>query len=264
MAKRRTSLVIMGDAGTPITALLPRLSCAEQELVGSISTECQRRQSLLARLVAHSAIRNVLPASLRDSTIEILKGSNDGPLALVNGQAGVIGISLSHSSRLVAAVAWQVEESESYSAGVDVERLRNSDIGDSAYAFSRRERRLIRAAAQVTAWSGIAAWVAKEAAWKALCPEPESGLDTVEIQALDLRSGDVTLKPLATGRKLCQAEIIRAHLSIRKGPDGLYILGLAENGGNTFSFCDAVCATSNAQYIRRTFDLSERRINYET
>jgi hypothetical protein len=137
------------DRGVPTPALLARLSSLERDLVMHLPTEQQRRQSTLARLAGKSAIERPLGRrASRSSRVEILKAANGEPVALVDGNAGVASVSLAHSSRLAVACAWTNLPRNGYGAGVDLERVRHSEVASSPYAFSRRERRLISAASQ--------------------------------------------------------------------------------------------------------------------
>jgi len=217
------------DSGVPTPALLARLSSLERDLVMHLPTEQQRRQSTLARLAGKSAIERPLGRrASRSSRVEILKAANGEPVALVDGNAGVASVSLAHSSRLAVACAWTNLPRNGYGAGVDLERVRHSEVASSPYAFSRRERRLISAASQGTSWIGLAAWTAKEATWKAMRPEVECGPETIEICELDLRQGRAALRPRGKLVARFHQATFRARLNVIPGPDGMYLLTIAE------------------------------------
>ncbi len=159
------------DSGEPISVLLARLSRAEQDLIVQLPTERQRRHSALARFAGKSAALHALEPPSRGCTVEILKGPNGEPLASVDGDGGRLSVSLTHSGRMAAAFAWTNRPGSSYCAGIDLERIRPTEVASGPYAFSSRERKLIADAPSTLPWSGLAAWASKEAAWKALRPE---------------------------------------------------------------------------------------------
>jgi 4'-phosphopantetheinyl transferase EntD len=216
------------DSGEPTPVLLDSLSPSEQNLVLRLPTERQRRQSATARIAGRWAVRRSLGPPRRTSTVEILKASNGQPFVSTDGDVGSVSISLAHSSRLAVAFAWTNHRGGGYSAGVDLERVRHSDVATSSYAFSRGERKLISEASSNLSWSGLAAWTAKEAAWKALRPGMDCGPDTIELCEFDLRQGRAALRPRGKLRRCFGETQIRTRLVDVLGPDGSYILSLAE------------------------------------
>ncbi len=215
------------DTGQPTAPLLTQLSLYEQQTLLHLPTERQRRQSLLARHAARRAVEALLvdPCSSR---IEVLQAPNGAPLASIDGQSGIISLSLSHSDRLAVAIAWRDDERRGYSLGVDLERIRPTEIATSRYAFSRGERKLIREAPRGAMLNSLAAWIAKEAAWKAMRPDPEYGPDTVELVSLNLPGGRAAVRPRGKLSKLYGDTILTTHLSVMNGADESYLLALAE------------------------------------
>jgi 4'-phosphopantetheinyl transferase EntD len=220
-------IALTADLGAPTSSLLARLSPAEQSLVACLPTDRQRRHSAVARLAGERAVRRLPGHERNRAEIEILRASSGAPLVSIDGKGGLAFVSLAHSGRLAAAFSWVSEPGCCYSAGIDLEQIRASEVASSAYAFSGSERRMI-ACAECPSRCGLAAWSAKEAAWKAMRPEPECGPDTVEICRLDLRRGLAVLKPRGKLRTRFPQATIWAHWIVVSGPDGLYILSLAE------------------------------------
>jgi 4'-phosphopantetheinyl transferase EntD len=221
-------VTLSADSGEPASALLARLSPAEQDLLARLPTERQRRQSALARVAGKRAIRQALGSPPRDFKVEILQASNGEPIASVDGDTAIVSISLAHSGHLAAAFAWMGNPASGYCAGIDLERVRPTQIAASSYAFSGRERRLIAEGMHGRDWSALAAWTAKEAAWKALRPEVDCGPDTIEIQRLNLRRGYALLKPRGKLLQRFGQVEIRTRLINVIGPDGDYVLSFAE------------------------------------
>ncbi len=196
------------------------LGPAEKARAQVLPTEARRRHFALGRLAARRAIARLV---LLDTQAEVLSGTFGEPV--VDGAPGCgIRVSLSHDDGLAAACAWLAGR-EGHAAGIDVERLRRSRVGESHYAFSRRERRVVRSAGRPSL-AGLAAWAAKEAAWKALSLGPDSGPESVELRRLDLgaRRAEVVAHPrLGRGQRS-----VMVRLRPVAGPDGRYVLALAE------------------------------------
>ncbi len=221
-------VTLSADSGEPASVLFARLSPAEQDLLARLPTERHRRHSALARIAGKLAIRQSLGSPPRDFKVEILKASNGEPIASVDGDMGMVSISLAHSSHLAAAFAWTANPASAYRAGIDLEHVRPTEIATSSYAFSAHERRLIAEGMRGREWSALAAWTTKEAAWKTLCPEADCGPDTVEIQRMNLHRGEALVKPSGKLRQRFGPLEIRTRLLNVIGPDGDYILSFAE------------------------------------
>ena len=222
-------VVIACDSGEPAEVLFARATPREQDLLSGISHQGRFRQSLLARLAGHSAIEQILLSGRRGNCIDIVKGPNGEPLVYVDGKVGLVSLSLAHSGLLGVAVAWRGDQRE-LAAGVDVERVRETDVSESSYAFSQSELRLI-ARRRDEEDLGLIAWSAKEAAWKALQPRADWGPDTVEIQRLDTHAGHAEIKTRGQALVRLGPKTIDVRIRKVKGPDGQYILSLARLGG---------------------------------
>jgi 4'-phosphopantetheinyl transferase EntD len=129
-------------------------------------------------------------------------------------------VAIAHSGRLAVACAWT---GMAWRFGVDLERLRPFDVG-ATYAFDRRERRLLRDAGADPIAAGIAGWVAKEAAFKALRLPPEAGPEAVALVALDVAQGRARV---VGRRKGTRGAAFAVRLWRIARPDGEYVLGVA-------------------------------------
>jgi 4'-phosphopantetheinyl transferase EntD len=218
-------VVIAHDAGEPTHVLLAQATPRERDLLSGISNERQLRQSLMARLAGHSAIERILPSAGRVNGLDILRGPNGEPLVLIDGKPGLAFLSLAHSGLIAAACVWRGDLRQ-IGAGVDVERIRPSDVSESSYAFSWAERRLI-ASQRAGEAAGLIAWSAKEAAWKSLHPKAEWGPDTVEIQKLDLNTGYALIETRGRARVHLGLKMVEVRMREVQTPDGAYILSVA-------------------------------------
>jgi len=213
-------LVLLADQGQPPDLLLMRLSPAEREQAEqNWPAGCRRRQFLLSRLAAHRAVQRLLAGRVPPPSIQVLSGPAGEPRARVDGVEGVVSVSLAHSGRLALACAWPGARRHT---GVDLERVRPTDVAHSRYAFSRRERALLARAPEGLALAGLAAWTAKEAAWKALWPHQPVSPAGIEIRALDLERG-CAVAQVPPGR--AQFEV---RIGFIAGPDGPYLLSIAQ------------------------------------
>ncbi len=226
MDRHCASVVVVSDLAEPIDRHMASLPLTEQKQVEAYPTERRRRHFILGRLAAHTAARKVLGARADCSSIEVLTAPSGQPLIGVDGMTDVLSVSLTHSGRLAAACAWF--NAPDYSAGVDLERIRPTEVGQSEVAFSRRERTLLAQAPEGQTLAGLAAWTVKEAVWKALQPNRYSSPAAIEVRALSLASGRAAVK---VGGKLAAGwggAVIRAKVSRIDGPDGAYIFSVAE------------------------------------
>jgi phosphopantetheinyl transferase len=218
--------VLVPDRAGVDAALAARLPAAEWARAAERPTARARRQFLLGRLAAQAAIRQAL-GRRRGAAIEVVSGARGQPLVHGAGTASPVAVSLSHAGRLAAACAWRTAPPRRTRAGIDLERVRPSDVATSRYAFSRGERRLVGRQPARRAVSALAAWTAKEAAWKALCPDPSVGPAALEIRALRLASGRGLVRVRAPCRRLGPVSALRVRVSSLHGPDGGYLLSLA-------------------------------------
>lgn len=219
----RLPIVLVPDLDRPLELLLAHLSPAEREQAEqSWPTEHRRRQFVLGRLAAHRAVRWTLAGRMRVSVVEVLTGRDGEPVVYVDGAADLASVSLAHSGRLALACAWPGAPGEGGRAGVDLERVRPTDVARSRYAFSRREREVLACAPEGAVLAGLAAWTVKEAAWKALSPTPILSPVSIEVRALNLTEG----------RAIAEVPPDRLQLSVRlgfvAGPDGPYVLSIAQ------------------------------------
>lgn len=171
------------DAGTPLCELLQTLSAREREAAQSLAASRQQRHFALSRRAARAAIWDVAGAF----PLEIARGAGGEPLAQMAGNSQRVGVSLSHAGCMAAACAWR-ENEKGAGFGVDVERWRAREIADSVWAFSRRERALLSRFPEPSL-AAVAAWSAKEAAWKALRPPKNCGPESLSIEQLDREYG---------------------------------------------------------------------------
>jgi phosphopantetheinyl transferase len=139
------------------------------------------------------------------------------------GAGRTIELSISHSARLAVAAA-----SSTGPVGIDLERVRATDVQHSEWAFSRSERQ--RIARLPVPHAGLWAWSLKEAAWKAW--RLGTGPEDVCLTALRVTAGGVASRARATSRlsRLLEDDAPRT-LYVRarpiEGPDGSYVLSLA-------------------------------------
>lgn len=222
---------IVTDHLEPLEVLLARLSQterkeAERKGLGERAT----RQWVLGRLAAHAAVRRVLGREAPSRRIEIVTGAGGAPLVRANGCADGVSVTIAHSSRLAAAYAWRGGPGGAHSAGVDVERLRRTELAANPYAFSQRERRLIAQAPHDPTVAALAAWTVKEAAWKALRPEIRSDPTEIELRALSLTKGWAAVDAGDAIRRHWGRCEIAVRVGSVTGPDGPYFLSLAAMG----------------------------------
>jgi phosphopantetheinyl transferase len=157
---------------------------------------------VLGRLAAREAIRIVLRVSTLRRDLEVLTGARGEPIV---GNDEAVRVSVSHTKGLAAACAWRDPR---WSAGIDIERVRPTDILDSAYAFSRRERQLIGQLGD-RPLAALVGWAVKEAAWKAVTLDGSGGPEAVEIVALDLGTGRAAVRAADRGLGSAQAQVGR-------------------------------------------------------
>ncbi len=218
----RLQIVLLPDLGQPLDLLLAQLSPVEREQAEQRGpTERRRRQFVLGRLAARRAAGRALVRQRRCSSVEVLTGQDGGPVVQVDGARDVVSVSLAHSGRLALACAWPNMAGEGYRAGVDLERVRPTDVARSRYAFSGRERALLARVPEGLLLAGLAAWTAKEAAWKALGPAQGFDPAGVRLRALNL-AGGLAVVEASSGRPR-----LGVRLGFVAGPDGIYLLSLA-------------------------------------
>jgi 4'-phosphopantetheinyl transferase EntD len=221
----RLHLALARDPPGSIDALLARLSVAERaEAHGRSGTA--RRHFVLGRLAAHAAIRRTLGAGTGGAVVEVLAGPAGEPRARVDGPARAVSASISHVGRMAVACAWR--SAPGYAAGVDLERVRPTRVAQSGYAFSARERALLCGVPQGPVLAGLAGWALKEAVWKALWPHQPPNPAAVGIRTLSLASGRATVDVARRYLRGGDDAAIRARLEMVTGPDGDYVLAVAE------------------------------------
>jgi phosphopantetheinyl transferase len=220
-------IVVVRDSGQAVDEISVGLSDAEWHRLEEFRDEKRQRHFVIGRLAARLAIRRVLGPDSQKVTIEVRTAKNGAPRVLLNGRPGMISVSLSHSGRVAAACAWRTKPHNRISLGVDVERLRPSDVYSSPYAFSRRERTLLSRLPIEKSLAGITAWSVKEATWKAVAADLNCGPESIEIRSLDLNHGfaDVQVSR-ALVQRLGRARI-RAQLFFVHGPDRRYVISCA-------------------------------------
>ncbi len=223
-------LVVVPDPPDPIGPLLKRLSPSEQAEAHRRPGQGQRH-FVLGRLAAHAAIRRALGLGIGPGSTEVTSGPGGEPRSSVDGTPHTVSVSISHVSRLAAACAWR--SATGYAAGVDLERVRPTCVAESAYVFSRCERMHLSRAPQGPALAGLAGWALKEAVWKALWPHQPPNPAMVEIRALDIATGHATVAVDRRYVRRFRRGAIRARVRILEGPDGDYVLAVAEIGGGT-------------------------------
>jgi phosphopantetheinyl transferase (holo-ACP synthase) len=216
------------DRMDPVAGLLLKLSESEQKQAVSYSTERGKRHFVLGRIAAHHAVALSLLERVHMSDIEVLSDTSGKPLVCVDGSLDVASVSISHSGRLAIACAWLCTTARCYSAGVDIERVRTTSLAQNPYAFSRPEQALISRAKEGQTLASLAVWVAKEAIWKALRPERHIGSEAIEIRAVALKHGSAAVEVSPGLAARLGNSVPRVRLGSIIGPDGLYLLAVAE------------------------------------
>ena len=220
-------LAIVSDPPQPSAALLPRLSPAERAEARR-RTGTAQRHFVLGRLAAHAAIRRVLRATAHHAPAEVVTGPAGEPQVRGDGTPYCLSVSISHVGRMAAACAWR--SASDYAAGIDLERVRRTEVAQSGYAFSARERALLAHVTQGPVLAGLAAWAVKEAVWKALWPHQPPSPAAVQIRTLSLAppraAANVECRYLTHGA----STPIRVRLGNIVGADGEYVLAVAEVG----------------------------------
>ena len=188
------------------------------------------RQFALGRLAAHIAIRQVLGDEIASLPVDVLTGPGGEPQVHVGGVAGGASTSVSHSGCLAAACAYTPQmgpRQGGIAFGVDLERLRPTEVARSGYAFSRRERRLLRRAPEGPALAGLAGWTVKEAVWKALQPNKNTSPAELEIRAISMAAGRAAVHVGDRLRAGLGHPTLKVRIALVKGPDGWYVLSVA-------------------------------------
>ena len=221
-------VAIVRDRMQPTAMLLAGLTPAEREYADLFPTDGRRRHFALGRLAAHLAIQRVLGDKARSLVIQVLSGQEGQPLTCVNEEHDLISVSVSHSGCLGVACAWLNSRSEDYFIGVDLERQRPTEVAQSQYAFSRRERNLLSHTLEDPTLAGLAAWTVKEAVWKALRADRRTGPEAIKINALSLAVGHATVRVNHRLRCKLGKSLLRVQVRTLDGPDGAYILSIAE------------------------------------
>jgi 4'-phosphopantetheinyl transferase EntD len=222
------AVVIAADLAQPLDELLEGLTPAEQQQAVAHPIQRRRRHYVLGRLAAHRAVRRVLGARARHASVEVLTGLTGAPLVWIDRVVGHVSVSLAHAGRLAVACAWRNLPDVSYSAGVDLERVRLTEVAQSSYAFSRRERMLLSHAPAGHVLASLAAWTVKEAAWKALQPNLRAGPEMIAIRALSLAQGRAKVAVPEKFLARFAAPLVRTRVGYVVGPDGPYFLALAQ------------------------------------
>jgi 4'-phosphopantetheinyl transferase EntD len=214
---RPLALALFCDDGAPWETLASVLSPRECQQASELATK-KRRQFVLGRRAAHAALER-LGEKLPPGGWDVQNDSNGAPLACADGQEWLV--SLSHSGRVAFAVAW-LPKARRISWGVDVERVRPSEVSLSEWAFSKRERGMLARETDFPL-AGLVAWSLKEAAWKALRPARSCGPETVFLENWAWAQRRATLR--ASQRE------IAAWWRVVDGPDGAYVwaIGRVQN-----------------------------------
>jgi phosphopantetheinyl transferase len=215
------------DLGKPLDAQLLHLSASEREQAKALPTERRRRQYVIGRLAAFEAIRQLLETRMPVSSLEILSEPEHGPRVSVNGISDRVSISISHSSRLAVACAWLDHSRDLDSAGVDLEYLRQNEVAESTYAFSRREQKLLLQTPEGPETAALAAWTTKEAVWKALLAGQEIGPSAIEIQRQSLAKGHSAVRVKGQLSKRLGNSELQVRMGRVEGPDGAYVFSVA-------------------------------------
>jgi 4'-phosphopantetheinyl transferase EntD len=204
MLTRRCGARIVVAGGDPPDRMLSVLGEAERRRAASLRPERRRRDYARGRLAAREAIR-LLGEGAAGPRLEVLTGSRGQPT--VHGARAGVRVSVSHARGLAAACAWTSAE---FSMGIDLERRRPTDVGDSAYAFTRRERERLRGHAD-RALAGLVGWTVKEAAFKALVLGAGSGPEALEIVAFDPRRGRGAVRAAGPAGRIAHVRVGRLH-----------------------------------------------------
>jgi phosphopantetheinyl transferase len=214
--RQQLALALQADDGRPVERLEDALDGRERPLARAHAGR-RRRHYALGRLAVAAALRRLLG---HEAAVEA--GPFGAPRVAAEG-GDPVGVSIAHSARLAAACAWTCPAASGVVVGVDLERLRPSDVASSEYAFSRRERRLLRAAGGDPEAAGLAAWVAKESAWKALCLPPRAGPEAVELRAFRPEHG----RAVVFAARGAARAVLSVGLTWLHRPDGVYVMALA-------------------------------------
>jgi len=218
----RVLTAFCADDGRPVAALEAELRPHEQ-VQAQAHAGRRRRHFILGRLAAHSAIHQ-----LGVGATELwIAADTVGAPAVAGSDAGV-AISIAHSGLLAIACAWATQAGRGRRIGIDVERLRPTDIASSRYAFSPRERQLVRATDVDGSCAGLLAWVAKEAAWKAIRFSADVGPDALEVRGFD--PDGLTATVIERRRREGEHDARKTflvRLRVLAGPDGEYVVALA-------------------------------------
>ena len=217
-------MAFRADDGRPAAALEAELRAPERMQAQALSGR-RRRHFTLGRFAARAAIGQIVacPADLWIAPDAV------GAPAVAGNDPGV-AIGIAHSGMLAVACAWLMQAGQRRRVGIDVERLRPTDVASSPYAFSPRERRLFHATAVETSRAGLLAWVAKEAAWKAIRFPADVGPDVLELRWFDPGAGTATVvvRRRRRGVEHDPRVTFRVRLRALAGPDGEYVMALAE------------------------------------
>lgn len=229
---RPLTVVVARDLEQPAGALISRLSLEERQQAEAQPTEPGSRRFALSRLAAHAAARQdlarQLPAHEENPVIEVLVGPGGEPLLSIDGAVDRLGVSISHSSRLAVACVWRLGYGDDSRAGIDLERERPTELAESPYAFTPSERRWLARIQGNPMRASLAAWTVKEAAWKALYTQQPVSPAEVQIHRFDLARGMAIAGVRGRGLNRSRRFIARACISLIEGPDGHYLLTIAE------------------------------------
>jgi 4'-phosphopantetheinyl transferase EntD len=220
-------LAVCADDGRWIETLESALPVAER-VAASAHSGRRRRQFSLGRLAAHTALARL--GELTDAAPAsdlALESDACGAPRLPESCGWHVGIA--HSGTLAVACAW-ARTAAPPRLGIDLERVRETDIARSPYAFSRRERRVLSGVRMRASMAGVLGWVAKEATWKALRLPPNAGPDVVELRALTVDHAIVVPRHGHSALDGCQATSFAVQLQTLSGPDGDYVMGLSAGG----------------------------------
>ncbi len=217
----RLALALFADRGRTLDELESRLD--ENERIAANAYQGNRRRHFaIGRLAAHTALDRL---GVSDAGIWIAPGRHGEPV--VHSTERDTRIAIAHSGRVGAACAWRNRTTRTRHVGIDIERVRRTDVGQSRYAFSRRERRLVRDAGGSALHAGLFAWVAKEAAWKALRLSPDRGPAAVALTMFDPTHGRAAVVSRDDGTRPAS---LRVRMRAVAGPDHAYLLAVAIGG----------------------------------
>lgn len=225
----RLTVALSRDDGCSLDLLERQLTTHERAAAVAHNGR-RRRHFALGRLAARAAIDVVRGAAPRqrsgraaDAAVWI--DSEPGGAPTVRGLREPLGLAVAHSGTLAVACAWTIDRGKPREIGIDLERVRRSEVARSPYAFSHRERRVLRGAGIDDSLSGLMGWIAKEAAWKALRLPPTAGPSAVELTALDPSHGYATVIPRPDA--VSDGEGFHVRFRALRAPDGDYVLGVA-------------------------------------